>query len=271
MSKMDMRDAFKLVPARIEDLRLQGFCWLGAFFIDTQQIFGGSPSVANFDQVAETVLNITKSETGLKHAKIHRTLDDVACVARPSDGECQRFTSAYRKVCGELGVPLAEDCPLREKAFSNECQGTVLGVEFNSDRLEWRLSNRKIGDALDAIRLMQTSGHADLKQVEKLAGKLNNFAQMMPFLRLYKRIMNKFLTSFNGCYETLLPVPEQFVMDLDVWAAILTDSLGWLPIPREMENPPIGAMKFVSDAAGGAGGEDWIGVASIGLRDEKSS
>jgi hypothetical protein len=57
---------------------------------------------------------------------------------------------------------------------------------------------------------------------------------------------------------------------LDVWAAILTDSLGWLPIPREMENPPIGAMKFVSDAAGGAGGEDWIGVASIGLRDEKS-
>jgi hypothetical protein len=136
MSKMDMRDAFKLVPARIEDLRLQGFCWLGAFFIDTQQIFGGSPSVANFDQVAEMVLNITKSETGLKHAKIHRTLDDVACVARPGDGECQRFTNAYRRVCGELGVPLAEDCPLREKAFSNECQGTVLGVEFNSDRLE---------------------------------------------------------------------------------------------------------------------------------------
>jgi hypothetical protein len=52
MSKMDMRDAFKLVPARIQDLRLQGFSWLRAFFVDTQQIFSDSPSVVNLDQVA---------------------------------------------------------------------------------------------------------------------------------------------------------------------------------------------------------------------------
>jgi hypothetical protein len=141
MTKMDMRDAFKLVPAKTSDLRLQGFSWLGAFFVDSQQIFGGSPSVANFDQVAETVLNITRSETRLKHTYIHRTLDDVACVSSPVTGECQTFTAAYRRVCGEMGVPLADDCPLREKAFSNERQGTVLGVEFNSDRLEWRLED----------------------------------------------------------------------------------------------------------------------------------
>jgi hypothetical protein len=58
MSKMDMRDAFKLVPARIEDLRLQGFRWLNNYFIDTQQIFGSTPSVSNFDRVAETILAI---------------------------------------------------------------------------------------------------------------------------------------------------------------------------------------------------------------------
>jgi hypothetical protein len=270
MSKMDMRDAFKLVPARVADLRLQGFCWLGAFFIDSQQIFGGSPSVANFDQVAETVLNIAKSETRLKHAHIHRTLDDVACVASPGTGECQRFTATYKKVCGELGVPLAEDCPLREKAFSNEKQGTVLGVEFNSDRLEWRFSSKKIGDVLSAVHLMQVSQHADLKQVEKLAGRLNNFAQMMPFMHLYKRTLNKFLTDFAGSYEILLPVPGQLVEDLYVWAAVLTDSVGWLPIQRELDNPPCGALKFVSDAAGGKSGEEWIGVASIGLRNESS-
>jgi hypothetical protein len=89
-------------------------------------------------------------------------------------------------------VPLEEDCPLREKAFSNERQGTVLRVEFNTDRLEWRLCSRKVHDILAAIHLMQSSGHADLKQIEKLAGKLNNFAQMMPFLQLFKQIVNQF-------------------------------------------------------------------------------
>jgi hypothetical protein len=52
-------------------LTLQGFSWLGAFFVDSQQIFGGSPSVANFDQVAETILNIATSETEIKDTKIY--------------------------------------------------------------------------------------------------------------------------------------------------------------------------------------------------------
>jgi hypothetical protein len=270
MSKMDMRDAFKLVPARIRDLRLQGFSWLGAYFIDTQQIFGGSPSVANFDQVAETILNIVLSETRISSAQVHRTLDDVACVAQPSTGECQEFTAGYRRICSELGVPLADNCPLREKAFSNETQGTVLGVEFNTERLEWRLTGRKIAAVLEEISLMQRSGHSDLKQMEKLAGRLNHFAQMAQFMHIFKRTMNQFLSAFEEDYEILLPVPEQFVKDLAIWAAVVTDSADWLPIPVEVPNPPYGAMEFVSDAAGGAGSEEWVGVASIGLKTEKS-
>jgi hypothetical protein len=270
MSKMDMRDAFKLVPARIQDLRLQGFSWLGAYFIDTQQIFGGSPSVANFDQVAETVLNIVLSETRIPARQVHRTLDDVACVAQAETGHCQEFSAAYRRVCGALDIPLADNCPLREKAFTNERQGTVLGVEFNTDRLEWRLGSRKIAGILAEVDLMRKAGHSDLKQIEKLAGRLNHFAQMAPFMHLFKRTMNQFLASFAENYEILLPVPEQFQEDLRVWAAIVADSLDWLPIAREVDNPPYGALEFVSDAAGGSGNEEWVGVASIGLRSEKS-
>jgi hypothetical protein len=270
MSKMDMRDAFKLVPARIRDLRLQGFQWMGAYFIDTQQIFGGSPSVANFDQVAETVLNIVLSETRIDSKQVHRTLDDVACVAQPGTGECQEFTAAYRRICSELGVPLADNCPLKEKAFANETQGTVLGVEFNTERLEWRLSSRKISAVIEEINLMRQSGHSDLKQIQKLAGRLNHFAQMAPFMHIYKRTMNQFLAAFAEDEEILLPVPDQFVADLAIWEAVVADSASWLPIPVEVSNPPYGSIEFVSDAAGGSGTEEWVGVASIGLRTDKS-
>jgi hypothetical protein len=81
------------------------------------------------------VLNIVLSETRIPAQQVHRTLDDVACVAQLGSGCCQEFTAAYRRVCGELTVPLAEDCPLKEKAFSNERQGTVLKSSLT--RTDW--------------------------------------------------------------------------------------------------------------------------------------
>jgi hypothetical protein len=49
MSKFDFVDAFKIIPAQIDDLKYQGFMWLGKFFIENRQIFGAKTSVANFD------------------------------------------------------------------------------------------------------------------------------------------------------------------------------------------------------------------------------
>ena len=34
MSKFDLTDAYKYIPCKKEDLRLQGFFWLGKFFIE---------------------------------------------------------------------------------------------------------------------------------------------------------------------------------------------------------------------------------------------
>ena len=39
MSKMDLISAYKQVPSKITDLRLQGFSWLGKYFVETRQIF----------------------------------------------------------------------------------------------------------------------------------------------------------------------------------------------------------------------------------------
>jgi hypothetical protein len=36
MSKHDLVAAYKQIPCRVEDLRLQGFMWLGRFFVETR-------------------------------------------------------------------------------------------------------------------------------------------------------------------------------------------------------------------------------------------
>jgi hypothetical protein len=97
---------------------------------------------------------------------VHRTLDDVVCVAQPATGWCQEFSSLYKAVCGELDIPLAEDCLKLEKAFTNETRGIVLGVMFDASTLTWRLTDQKIATLKNSIHDMYMAGQADLKQTE---------------------------------------------------------------------------------------------------------
>jgi hypothetical protein len=74
MTKLDMKDDYKLVPAKVRDFRLQGIKWQGRLFIDTQQIFGAAMAAANFDVLASTVLNIALSEFDSDRLLVPRTL-----------------------------------------------------------------------------------------------------------------------------------------------------------------------------------------------------
>ena len=48
-----MKNAYKYVPVHLEDLHLQGFCWLGKFFVETSLIFGSASSVGSFNRFHE--------------------------------------------------------------------------------------------------------------------------------------------------------------------------------------------------------------------------
>jgi hypothetical protein len=76
MWKFDMSDAYKNLPAKISDLRLQGFCWLQAFFVETQQAFGASTAVAAFDRLGHTILDLAILSSQIPKSLVFRTLDD---------------------------------------------------------------------------------------------------------------------------------------------------------------------------------------------------
>ena len=89
MSKGDMRDAYKLIPARPRDYRLQGFFWYDSIFIETQQIFGASTSVDNFDTVAKTLQLLARLESKIPKYLVQQTLDDTACVGPRTQGSAR--------------------------------------------------------------------------------------------------------------------------------------------------------------------------------------
>ncbi len=58
MWKFDMVDAYKTIPAAQQDLRLQGFTWLGKFFIELKKVFGSKEAVSAFDRLNNTLVTL---------------------------------------------------------------------------------------------------------------------------------------------------------------------------------------------------------------------
>jgi hypothetical protein len=265
MTKLDMKDAYKLVPAKIKDFKLQGVEWQGRYFIDTQQIFGAATAAANFDILASTVLTIVLSEFDAGQLQVHRTLDDAACVAPAGTTLSAQFAAAYRRIASQLNIQLAPECPDNEKAFTDDTWGTVLGIVFDTERMCWRMPAHKVEQLLTTAGDFINAGWVCLEETQKIAGRINHLAQMMPFLRAFRRPLNDLLGEFGGDKEVLKPVSAELAADIAFCANAAVSALDWLPLAPESGQPPQDAWVFVSDAAGGLGKDEWAGVASLGL------
>jgi hypothetical protein len=151
MYKTDVRDAYKLVPAKIEDLRLQGFSFLDKYFCETRMAFGGKPSVSNYDIVGNTIFTLAKVDCEIPSILVDRCVDDVPVVSPANKDWAGKFTYKYKEICSELGIELAENCPKFEKAFENTTYGKVLGKFFDTEKLSWSLPLDKKSDLIHDI------------------------------------------------------------------------------------------------------------------------
>ena len=249
-SKFDLKDAYKLVPARPEDFRLQGFTWLEKSFIETQQTFGAIPSVSNFDRLGKTVETLVSVISGVPRQNISRTLDDFQVVGKKDSDMTKRFGNTMRKVCGFLNIPLAELCPNREKAFEMETRGFILGTGFDSDSGTWFISEEKADKIKRRCLEVYNTGHIDLLQTQKVMGSANDLAQMNTFLKFFKHSGNSMIARFKNNENILLPVTEKMKSDLLVICKAAESAKNGLPIASRKVLPPLSSLVFYTDAAG---------------------
>ena len=271
ISKFDLCDAYKNINCKTEDLRLQGFAWLDKYFVENRQIFGAKSSVCNFDVFGNTLKCLALSISSISPEFVHRQLDDVPLVGPEKSNWCQEFSENYKKICDDLNVKLAKDCPKFEKAFTNCKCGKVLGIVFDTQSLCWSLPEEKRLRTLKAIKTALESESVDLLSMQKLVGRLNDVSMMCPFLSGFKRPILDDLCNLHEKSPVKQKISSDSKRDLLVWAGALIKPNMWLPIPREPCAPPISFKSFISDAAGLSAEGDWSsgpGVASVGF-DEK--
>jgi len=212
---------------------------------------------AFFDSLPETIVNIVCCLEQIPKRSVHRQLDDVPVVSPEGSGMTERFTDRYKKVCEEINVPLAENCPNHEKAFDSSTFGTVLGINFDSVLMEWSISAEKEKDLqkqIDNFLVMKT---CTLKDVQKLHGKLANIAQTCDFLRNFKINLLILLRKFEGNENARKLINRELKDDLWVWKKVISHARNGIPLRNIFGEPPLFPQRFISDAAGAA--FDWNG------------
>ncbi len=252
ISKTDIQDAYKLIPTPVQEWRYYGFSWLGKFFVDTTTVFGSKIAPASFDPLPETVVNITCSIKGVPKTCIHRQLDDVPTVSPRGSGYTEAFAKGYAQVCSALNIPLAENCPNHEKAFGPSTFGTVLGIGFDTEKMEWFVSRDKGADLQSTINQFLGKRACTLLEAQVLHGKLSAFAQMSDFLLGFRFHLVAFLRKFDEGGPGKKLIPAELKDDLWIWKKVICAARNGIPLGEFFENPPLFPYQFISDAAGAA-------------------
>ncbi len=250
MWKFDMVDAYKTIPAAQPDLRLQGFTWLGKYFVELKKVFGSKEAVSAFDRLNNTLVTMAALSAQIPTSFIHRTLDDVPVVSPATSLAGHRFAQEYQNICCTIGAALAPPCPKFEKAFCDSTWGTVLGIQFDTIPLTWSISRDKKARILDRIRSPLSGCAISLNDLQKLIGTLNDVGQMCPFLRAFRQPLHLLLMEFHDNDDILLPIPKAVQEDLHIWAAAMDTATKGLPIPRRPTPHLPSAIFFASDASG---------------------
>jgi len=257
-SKTDISDAYKLIPCHPTERPFFGFTWLGKLFFDISTPFGSKAAPANFDDFAETIVNICTPLTGLSREWIHRQLDDVPVVTPCFTTATQTFFTTYKQVCEHLNIPLAADDPNRDKTFTPGVTGTVLGLWFDSRDLTWQLPETKWAETMLLLReFFQNTTAICLHFFQQLHGKLNAASQLAPVLKGFTFHQTSFLQQLAASNLQKLPAPPQLCAELTFWSHYVFQLNTPQPIPWLQINPPYRSVTFMSDAAGPISQYSW--------------
>ena len=162
LAKVDIKNAYQIIPVHPEDQALHGMQWEGALYVDTALPFGLRSAPKIFTSVADA-LEWMLRERGVRH--MFHYLDDFLIVAPPQPDESQRDLRKLLQLFSKLGVPVAE-----EKREGPSTQLMFLGIELDTREMVRRLP--KVSELRDLVKEWSQRKSCLVKDLQSLVGKL---------------------------------------------------------------------------------------------------
>ena len=251
LAKLDISDAFRIVPLHPSQYHLTGFYWHG-YYYDRCLPMGCSSSCQIFEEVSNALKWILEYKLGVKN--VIKILDDFLFINN-SKQECQNYLNKFCWLCREVGVPLA---PHKTVNPTNDLD--FLGVGLNSIEMLAYIPQDKITDYTQLVTSTLNKSKVTLRELKSLLGKLQFSTCIITTGRAFLRRMYD-LTKGIAKPFYFIRITKEVKEDLKIWEMFLKNFNG-KTIIRELPVNDSLTLHMYSDASklgfGATFGSEWI-------------
>ena len=177
LAKIDIKNAFRLIPVHPTDRHLLGMQWKDGIYIDTCLPFGLRSAPKLFNILAEFMAWILKQQ-GISH--LLHYLDDFLILGPPASNVCQQHLDAVKQVCDMLGVPLA-----LEKVEGPTTCLSFLGITLDTVNMEARLPEEKLQRIQLLVAEWLDKKKATKRRILSLVGQLQHATKVVKHGRIF--------------------------------------------------------------------------------------
>ena len=282
--KVDLKDAYRIIPIHPDDSYLLAISWNGLTFVDRALPFGLRSAPKIFTAVSDMIAWALYQE-GLVY-QIHY-LDDFLFLGRPGTNEGEALLSKALEVFAYLGVPVA---PLKIEGPATTL--TFLGIDIDTHTFELRLPQTKMHCLRELLQLWVSKRSCTRKELESFLGHLSHAATVVrpgrTFLRQLFGLLqvarvphhficitasaradihwwNCFINKWNGSSFFPLPMPSVHVYtdaSTSFGCGAFVQSVGWFSLqwPSSCAGAGISSLELVPVVIAAAlWGEHWSG------------
>ena len=247
LAKIDIRNAYRIIPVHPEDRWLLGMSWEDALYIDTVLPFGLRSAPKIFNAVANAVEWIVRQQ-GVD--LIFHYLDDFLLVGNPHTGECAIHLSLLRSVFDYLGIPVAS-----EKLEGPATRLTFLGIEIDTKEMTLRLPMTKLAELQDLVSTWMGKKSCLKRELQSLAGKLQHACKVVRLGRTFLRRIFELLSVTSKKHHHIR-LNAAFRSDVLWWNTFLSTWNGISMISENIDHE----VRVFTDASGGMGCGAWWGT-----------
>ena len=178
MAKVDIADAFRLIPLNPSDYYLTGF-YLDGYYFDKCLPMGCSSSCLIFERFSSSLKWILKNHYNV--VNVVKVLDDFIFIGE-TKSICALYLKSFINMCTLLNIPIA-----KHKTNGPTKKLTFLGIELDSKNMVAMLPREKLVRYSRNVDDLLTAPSCTLKTLSSVTGQLQFSTTVItagrPFLR----------------------------------------------------------------------------------------
>ena len=173
LSKINLKDAFRLIPVNPSDWNLLGIHWKGKFYVDTCLPFGLRSAPYLFNRLSEAIYWTLTNNYGVQH--LLHYLDDFLTAGPANSAICSQNLNAMLSLCEKINSPVKSS-----KIEGPSTSLTFLGIHLDTVTMEASITAERKESLLQELRYLHSRHKCTKRQLLSSIGKLSFSCKVVP-------------------------------------------------------------------------------------------